>query len=88
MREEASIELGVVRYVGSQPWPFPRSLLLGFVAEALTDDVHVDGDEIEWARFYSREELSAAVAARESKLPASVSIASRIISEWRAGRLA
>lgn len=86
--EESNLTLTGLIYVGSQPWPFPRSLMLGFVARAEGTEITVDGDEIEWARFYSREELSAAVAAREIKLPASVSIASRIIAEWRAGRLA
>lgn len=87
VREEASIELGVVRYVGSQPWPFPRSLMLGFVAEALTDDVHVDGDEIEWANFYTVDEVAEQVADGRLVLPLKLSIASRLIGAWRDGRL-
>ena len=86
--EESDLTLTSLAYVGSQPWPFPRSLMLGFVARAQGTEITVDGEEIEWARFFSREELAAAVAAGEVKLPASVSIASRIIAEWRAGRLA
>lgn len=85
--EESDLTLTSLRYVGSQPWPFPRSLMLGFVARASGTEITVDGDEIAWARFFTRDDLDAAVAAGEVSLPANVSIASRIIAEWRAGRL-
>lgn len=87
MLEESGLELADLRYVGSQPWPFPRSLMLGFVARARGTDVVVDGTEIEWARFFTRDELEAGVNGGELSLPTSASIASRIIGEWRAGRL-
>lgn len=87
MREESGLELSALRYVGSQPWPFPRSLMLGFVAQAIGTDVRVDGAEIEWASFRTREEVERLVASGELTLPMRSSIASRIITSWRQGRL-
>ena len=70
-------------------WRFTDSFeTTGDDIEVMCTPPYADLFEIEWARFFSREELAAAVAAGEVKLPASVSIASRIIAEWRAGRLA
>ena len=87
IREESGLELRSLRYVGSQPWPFPRSLMLGFVARAVGAEVAVDGAEIEWANFYTVEELDRLVDAGELTLPMTSSIASRIITAWREGRL-
>ncbi len=55
--EEAAVSIGQVEYVASQPWPFPSSLMLGFLARATSTDIEVDGDEIHEARWFSREEL-------------------------------
>lgn len=87
IREESGLELSRLRYVGSQPWPFPRSLMLGFVARAVGSRITVDGAEIEWANFYTRDELETLVASGELTLPMTSSIASRIITAWRAGDL-
>ncbi|QIK73281.1 NAD(+) diphosphatase [Propioniciclava coleopterorum] len=83
--EESAVALTSLRYVGSQPWPFPRSLMLGFVAHARGQQVVPDGEEIEWARFYSREEVDQQEASGELTLPMRSSIASRIITAWREG---
>lgn len=85
--EEAGLRLSAVRYVGSQPWPFPRSLMLGFVARAVDTLIMVDEVEIEHARWFTRDELTAAVEAGEIGLPGEASIAHRIVEQWRAGRL-
>lgn len=85
--EESGLELSSLRYVGSQPWPFPRSLMLGFVARAKGSEVRVDGSEIEWATFYTVDELDRLVASGDLSLPMRSSIASRIIASWRAGTL-
>ena len=85
--EESGLQLSAVRYLGSQPWPFPRSLMLGFVARSTSTDVLVDGVEIEHARWFSRAELTVAEEAGEVLLPGWASIASRIIASWRAGSL-
>ncbi len=85
--EETGLRLSAVRYVASQPWPFPRSLMLGFVARAASTEIQVDGVEIEYARWFTREELTAAVDAGEVGLPGEASIAHRLIADWRAGTL-
>jgi NAD+ diphosphatase len=81
--EEAGLRVSETRYVGSQPWPMPRSLMLGFVARADgKQEIVVDEEEIAEARWFTREQLQAAVAAREVLLPPPVSIAHRIIESW------
>lgn len=85
--EESGLRLSSVRYVGSQPWPFPRSLMIGFVARAVGTRIEVDGVEIEHARWFTRDELNLAVASGEVRLPGEASIAHRIVSQWRAGTL-
>jgi NAD+ diphosphatase len=57
--EEAGVRVGAVRYQGSQPWPFPAGIMLGFRATALADDIHVDGRELVEARWFTREDLIA-----------------------------
>ena len=86
--EETQIKVTNVRYVGSQPWPMPRSLMLGFRAEAPAGQaIVVDRDEIAEARWFSRAELLAAIQAREIALPPPVSIARHIIEDWFGGPL-
>ncbi|MFT4296859.1 MAG: NAD(+) diphosphatase [Micropruina sp.] len=80
--EETGLLLSDVRYVASQSWPFPRSLMLGFVAHAASTEIQVDGVEIESARWFSREELTGAVDAGEVSLPGEASIAHRLIADW------
>jgi NAD+ diphosphatase len=85
--EETGIVVTNVRYVASQPWPMPRSLMLGFRAEAPAGQViAVDKDEVTEANWYSRDELLA--AARDGMgLPGPVSIARHIIESWYGGPL-
>ncbi len=83
--EEVDVALSEVRYFGSQPWPFPRSLMLGFFARASTTDICVDADEIAYADWYTRDQLTAALEAGTIGLPGSSSIASRLIAAWRDG---
>jgi NAD+ diphosphatase len=86
--EEVRIKVTDVRYVGSQPWPMPRSLMLGFRAEAPAgQDIVVDAEEIAEAYWFSREELVAAIRSREIALPPPVSIARQIIEQWYGGEL-
>ncbi|TDC65143.1 NAD(+) diphosphatase [Streptomyces hainanensis] len=82
VREEAGIAIGEVSYVASQPWPFPSSLMLGFVARATTSELTVDGEEIEEARWFSRDDLRAAMESGEVLPPAGISIAARLIEMW------
>jgi NAD+ diphosphatase len=86
--EETQIKVTNVRYVGSQPWPMPRSLMLGFRADAPAgQDIVVDTEEIAEAYWFSREELLAAIRSREIALPPPVSIARQIIEQWYGGPL-
>jgi len=87
--EEAGIVIGSgledVVYLGSQPWPFPASLMVGFAARATTRDIKVDGDEIALARWFTREELAEELAAGRVLPPPGVSIARRLIEAWYGG---
>ena len=86
--EETGIIVTSLRYLGSQPWPMPRSLMLGFRAQAPAGQViAVDREELAEAHWFSREELLAAIEARELALPPSVSIARHIIEDWYGGPL-
>jgi NAD+ diphosphatase len=87
--EETGIATGDAHYVGSQPWPMPHSLMLGFRTRATGSlEIKVDSEEIAEAHWYSREELTASIAAGQIKLPPPVSIAHRIIESWYGAELA
>ncbi len=83
VHEEVGLRVSGLRYLGSQPWPFPRSLMVGFSAQVSDTELVVDTTEIEQARWFSRDELDAALAAGEVILPATTSIAHRMIRRWR-----
>jgi NAD+ diphosphatase len=79
--EESGITVGAVHYHSSQPWPFPASIMLGFVAEALTEDITIDPNELRDARWFSRAEI-ADHEAYGFHLPRADSIARRLIEDW------
>ena len=83
--EETSIMVGEVTYQGSQPWPFPASLMLGFRGRALTTTPTPDGVEMTEAMFVTRGELTALVEDGAVRLPRPTSIAHHLISEWYGG---
>jgi len=83
--EEVDVTLTDLHYMGSQPWPFPRSLMLGFFARATSTTINVDADELSHADWYTRDELTARLDAGDLGLPGSSSIASRLIQTWRDG---
>ncbi len=80
--EEAGVVVGDVVYLGSQPWPFPCSLMLGYHAQALSTQIEVDGEEIAEARWFSRAGLREGCETGEVALPPAVSIARRLIERW------
>jgi NAD+ diphosphatase len=83
VREEVGITVGEIRYLGSQPWPMPQSLMLGFRAAAAGhQEITVDEEEISEAGWFSRAELTAAIASGTIRLPPPVSIAHQIIQSW------
>lgn len=83
VHEEVGVTVGDVRYAGSQPWPFPSSLMLGFFGSALTTDIHTDDDEIAEADWFSRDELTRYLDGGKIVLPPSkVSISRFLIDSW------
>ena len=82
VHEEVGVTVGEVTYFGSQPWPLPASLMLGFTGRAVTTDIDVDGAEIEEARWWTRAELEAAGRSGELVVPRGISISSSLIETW------
>ncbi|QKV92683.1 NAD(+) diphosphatase [Streptomyces sp. NA02950] len=80
--EEVGVRVGEAEYVASQPWPFPSSLMLGFKARATSSRIQVDGEEIHEARWFSRDDLRAAIESGEVLPPSGISIAARLIELW------
>ena len=80
--EEVGVRVGEVRYRGSQPWPFPQSLMLGFRATAGSTGITVDGDEIAEADWYTAECIRDETAAGTLVLPPTDSISRRLLDDW------
>jgi NAD+ diphosphatase len=87
VQEETGITVNAVTYLGSQPWPMPQSLMLGFRALATRTEIMVDAEEIAEANWYSRADLREAIASGKLRLPPPVSIAHRIIESWYGSEL-
>ena len=76
VREEVGVEVGDVRYWGSQPWPFPHSLMIGFTARWTAGEIEIDPSEILDAQWYRRDALP--------PIPPGISIARKLIDAWLA----
>lgn len=85
--EEVGVTLDAVEYVSSQPWPMPRSLMLGFVATTRDETVIPDGQEIQSGRFWTRTEARRALASGEISLPGTGSIGRALVDSWLEGTL-
>lgn len=85
--EEAGVAIGGVQYGGSQPWPFPSSLMLGFFARATSPAIRVDGNEIEDARWFTRDEVTRMTARGDLALPGRLSISRWLIEQWHGGTI-
>ena len=95
VREESGIRCGRIRYLASQPWPFPSTLMMGFLAEALTEEITVDLEELVEARWFDRDEIRDMVARAAAgdpdpgttvpSLPGPVAIAHQICRRWATG---
>jgi NAD+ diphosphatase len=77
VREEVNIEVKDIRYIVSQPWPFPHSLMLGFTARRASGELRPDGIEIEDAQWFSRDKLPL--------IPGHGSVSRFLIDRWAAG---
>ncbi len=92
--EESGIRVGQIRYQASQPWPLPHSLMLGFVAEALTTEISRDPAELEDCRWFTRHEVAQMMTrlaqgladASEPLSPPVGTIAHRLMRDWATGR--
>jgi NAD+ diphosphatase len=85
--EETNIRVAAVSYHSSQPWPFPSSLMLGFVAQADTtveQNIQLNDGELEDAQWFTRKELRSGFP----KMPFSISIARRLVDGWLASKTA
>ena len=84
VREESGVRVHRVRYLASQPWPFPASLMLGCHAEATSTALRVDSAELEDARWFPRSEIRSALHAPTPTLtlPPPVAIAHHLIKTW------
>jgi NAD+ diphosphatase len=79
--EEVGVRVGAVRYHSSQPWPFPASLMLGYYAEALTEEIVLETTEMRDARWFTREDIENRKELGFN-LPPHDSIARRLIDDW------
>jgi NAD+ diphosphatase len=87
LREEAGIEVADVRYVASQPWPFPGSLMIACVAAARDDALTIDTTELEDARWIGREDVQAALSrdpGASFQAPPHFAIAHTLLAHWLA----
>jgi NAD+ diphosphatase len=81
--EESGVTLSKITYLGSQPWPFPASIMIAF--DAIVDDPNLarpDGEEITEVKWFSRAELKEQAAAGTVLLPPAFSVAYKMISRW------
>ena len=81
--EEVGVAVGEVHYHSSQPWPFPANIMLGFYAEGLTEEITIDPEELQDARWFTRDQIRNHEA-HGFQLPRADSIARRLIEDWMA----
>ena len=87
LQEEAGIEVTDVTYQASQPWPFPSSLMIGCTARSASDALTVDRNELEDARWFTRQEVAAAVSGDDKvafEAPPQHTIARSLLERWLA----
>ncbi|MCJ8164578.1 NAD(+) diphosphatase [Pontibacter sp. E15-1] len=81
-REETGVALAEISYHSSQPWPFPSSIMVGFHAVAASRNLLVYNDELEDARWFTRDEIAAGLRDGSLRLPPVISISYRLIRDW------
>jgi NAD+ diphosphatase len=87
LKEEAGIDVADVTYVASQPWPFPSSLMVGCTSRALGNELTIDFAELEDARWFTRQEVAAAIAGADDAVflpPPPHAIARTLLERWLA----
>lgn len=79
VKEEVGLEVKNIRYFGSQPWPFPNNLMVGFTADWIAGEIKVDETELADAQWHTKEKLA------EVELPTKLSIARQMIEAFKKG---
>lgn len=74
VKEETGLDVKNIRYFGSQPWPYPSGLMVGFIADYAGGDIHLQDDELSSGNFYTRDHLP--------ELPRKLSLARKMIDWW------
>lgn len=82
VKEETNLDLHDITYVGSQAWPFPRSLMMGYMARCDSSQVSLQRDELDKGKFYTRQEFIDAVTAGDIHPAGPATIASALIIQW------
>lgn len=77
VREEVGVEVSSIRYVGSQCWPFPHQVMVGFLAQYKSGDIHMDAEELADAKWFERSAMPA--------IPPSTAISGQILDIWLHG---
>jgi NAD+ diphosphatase len=78
VREEVGVEVENIRYFGSQPWPYPHQMMVGFTCNWKSGEIHIDPDEIADARWFTRSAMP--------QIPPPMSISRQLIDSYlRAG---
>lgn len=87
--EETGVRVGDVRYLASQPWPFPASMMLGAIARAETENITIDPAELEDAIWLNKQEVLQVQLGHNPKVKAGRkgAIAQHLIAEWLSGRI-
>ncbi len=83
--EETGIKVGDVEYIKSQPWPFPSSLMIGVIAQALDGQININNDELEDAKWFSKEEIKAVLrngGDDEFRVPEKLAIARHLLEYY------
>ncbi len=81
--EEAGVQVSEINYLGSQPWPFPASLMIAFEAITTTPQLaRADGDEIEEIKWFTRADMKAEIENKSLILPLEISVARQMIKAW------
>ena len=88
--EESGIKIGRVKYLAAQPWPFPSTLMMGFLAEGISEEITIDPEEIAEARWFEREEIREMVVRaatgeddpEQVSLPQPLAIAHHLCRRW------
>ena len=88
-KEETSVEVGRVAYIGTQPWPFPSNLMIGCIGEAESYTIKIDPDELEDAQWISRAKMQVILDGKHPRIapPRKDAIARAILTDWVNGEL-